>query len=217
MSAFKDLTGKRFGKLIVIERIGTAKSGHALWLCQCDCGNTKLISSNQLRLTKSCGCFQREMAREKSQNRIFDKKTKRSKCEDIRLHRIWTDMKKRCYNKNCKNAKTYYYRNIKVCDEWRYSFANFYNWAINNGYKDNLTIDRIDVNGNYEPINCRWTDIKTQNNNRTNNRIVFYDNKKMTLKQLAEMYKINYKKLSYYLNAYKDLDFAIKKAGTNGT
>ena len=87
-------------------------------------------------------------------------------------------MKDRCYNSNSKNYKNYGLRNIKVCIEWKNNFINFYDWAINNGYKDNLTIDRIDVNGDYEPSNCRWATVKQQQNNKRNNHVLCYKNEK---------------------------------------
>lgn len=214
MSAIKDLTNKKIGKLTIIERQGNAKSGHVLWLCRCNCGNEKLISSNQLRTTKSCGCLQKQMVKEKMCNRQFSKNKKEYHgMQKTRLYRCWQDMKKRCYNPNSKSSKSYMAKNISVCDEWKNSFLNFYNWSINNGYNVNLTIDRIDVYGNYEPSNCRWVDIKTQNNNRRNNKLVEFNNEKMTLKQYADKYSLNYKKLSYYFIKLNDLELASSKAG----
>lgn len=99
-------------------------------------------------------------------------------------------MKNRCYNPNFKKHQLYFDKGIKVCDEWKNNFMSFYNWSIQNGYKNNLTIDRIDVNGNYEPSNCRWVDYEVQNNNRSINRKIEYNGKNYSLKQLSEIYKI---------------------------
>ena len=155
---FKDLTGERFGMLTVIEYAGKDKNRHAMWKCKCDCGEIKTISSTALRDHKqeSCGC---------STNKFVihgEYKT--------RLHRIWMHMKDRCYNKNNEKYKHYGGRGISVCEQWRNSYVEFSEWAKANGYADDLTIDRIDTNGNYEPNNCRWVDYTTQNNNKRNNK-----------------------------------------------
>ena len=100
-------------------------------------------------------------------------------------------MKQRCYYEKHMHFKHYGGRGIRVCDEWKDDFQAFYDWALPNGYADNLTIDRIDVNGNYEPSNCRWADIITQENNRTNNRKFEYDGEVLTLSQIARKYGIS--------------------------
>lgn len=107
--------------------------------------------------------------------------------KNTRLYNIWKGMKQRCYNtSNLENIKNYKERNISVCDEWRDDFVNFYNWALENGYKDNLTIDRIDVNGNYEPNNCRWSDIKEQSRNKRNTIYIKIDDKEICLLDYLE-------------------------------
>lgn len=120
----------------------------------------------------------------------------------IRLYRIWSGMIQRCINVNLLEYKNYGERGIKVCKEWRESFQSFKEWAINNGYNDNLTIDRIDVNGNYEPSNCRWFTWKEQANNKRTNRFVIYKNKKYTVSQLADKFNIPYDKLYSRLFIY---------------
>lgn len=112
-----------------------------------------------------------------------------------RLYDIYTTMKQRCYNKNHKKYKHYGGRGIKVCSEWLESYSNFYEWAINNGYSDNLTLDRIDTNGNYEPNNCRWATQKEQQNNKRTNTNITYNGETHNLKQWAEIKGINYKAL----------------------
>ena len=109
-------------------------------------------------------------------------------------------MRERCYNKKHKSYENYGGRGIKVCDEWLESFVNFFEWAMQNGYQDNLTIDRIDNNGNYEPSNCRWVTYSEQANNKRNNRCYTYNGMTLTLKQWSERYHINYSALRDRLN-----------------
>lgn len=157
-----DMTGKKYGRLTAIECVGTNYRHSRIWLCSCDCGNTTIVDGSLLRKgnTKSCGCLNRE-------NHItHPNRTTHGMC-GTRIYRIWKAMKNRCYNENTRDYKKWYGVNgIKVCDEWKNDFSSFYSWAINNGYNDNLTIDRIDPNGNYEPNNCRWADLKTQAQNK---------------------------------------------------
>lgn len=110
---------------------------------------------------------------------------------NTRLYCIWVSMKQRCYNQNNKDFRKYGERGIKVCDDWKNNFISFYDWSINNGYQENLTIDRINNNGDYEPNNCRWTDIKTQSNNRRTNIMLEYRGKRQSLTQWANEYNIN--------------------------
>lgn len=159
----KDLAGKRFGRLVAIEYLGKSR-----WLCKCDCGNDTIVLSSALvhGSTESCGCLARELRIEGSRKSL----TTHGK-RYTRLYSVWASMKNRCYNPHEKSYRYYGGRGISICAEWLNDFAAFYEWAMSNGYDPNApkgkcTIDRIDVNGNYEPSNCRWVDMATQNKNR---------------------------------------------------
>ncbi len=180
----EDLTGKRFGRLTVLEFVPNEKA-KSYWKCRCDCGNIRIIQGTALKNgnTKSCGCYHSE---------VSAKRREKHKLTHTRLYSVWNRMKQRCYNSNDKCYKGYGARGIKVCDEWRQDFKAFYDWAIANKYKSGLSIDRIDVNGNYEPDNCRWVDMKTQARNRRNNVLVEYEGEMMTLGEIAEQINIPY-------------------------
>ena len=129
---------------------------------------------------------------------------------NTKIYNAWCGMKSRCYNANNKSYKNYGNRGIKVCEKWKNDFNEFYNWSIYNGYKENLTIDRIDNNGNYEPSNCRWVTTKEQNRNYSKNRFYYIDNKKYCIAEISEKYNINYRTLLYRLNNNYTLEEAIK-------
>lgn len=163
-SRCKDLLGQRRGKLTVIARAPNDKNRHARWLCRCDCGVEKIISSTALMSgQQSCGC-------EGSRATIGERSTIHGLYKS-RLYCIWHCMKDRCYRKG--NSKYYLYggRGIRVCDEWLNDFMVFYNWSMSNGYRDDLTLDRIDSDGNYEPSNCRWATYDEQNKNRKQRKL----------------------------------------------
>ena len=165
-----DLIGQRFGRLTVIGEYPSRKQRYVCWICKCDCGNdTKPIKGSDLRAgrTKSCGCLQKEAGQK---NMKTHGKTK------TRLYRIWCGMHTRCYNETRKCYKWYGGKGISICDEWKNNFASFENWAIHNGYGEKLTIDRIDANGNYEPLNCRWVtrseNARFANKNKKRNKVL---------------------------------------------
>ena len=173
MSAKKDLVGQKFSRWTVVECAGRNKYGQSLWRCKCDCGNEALVTGYDLRgnRSKSCGCLQKESA-SKSKTTHGESKTE--------LHRHWTAMKQRCLNPKSSTYYKYGKRGITICPEWIY-FESFKAWSISHGYKDGLSLDRINYNGNYEPSNCRWVDLKTQSNNRRNNHWISYKGKTQTI------------------------------------
>lgn len=196
MSKSNNLVGRKFGKLLVIKRVENNKHNQAMWECLCECGNRSFASSASLVSgnTKSCGCLRKEITQKRSQTH-----GKR----ESRLYTIWAGIKNRCYCKTASNYKYYGGRGITVCDEWLHDFQAFYDWAMANGYDDSLTIDRIDVNGNYEPSNCRWITQKAQMNNYSRNRLITYNGKTQTMSQWADELGIKYDTLESRLNRLK--------------
>lgn len=148
------------------------------WFCACDCGNTVTVYQQHLRRgdTKSCGCYRSENST-KIHTTHGETKT--------RLYKTWDIMRQRCFNPNDHAYRHYGARGISICEEWN-DFLVFKQWALENGYRDDLTIDRIDVYGNYEPSNCRWADLNTQANNKTTSHYLEYNGKKQTIAQWAK-------------------------------
>lgn len=165
-----DHKGERFGRLTVVSRaddyIAPNGKHHVRWLCKCDCGNETIVDVCQLveGKTKSCGCLKDEVL--SSGNTIHGGRYDR-------LYHVYSNMKNRCYNENADDYKYYGGRGIRICDEWLNSYLSFKEWAYAAGYDDTAekgecTIDRIDVDGNYEPLNCRWVSMDVQSKNRRN-------------------------------------------------
>ena len=192
-----NLIGQRFGRLVVIEEV-ERKGTNAQWLCKCDCGNEVKAITARLKNghVKSCGCLSREIT----------SKTKKTHGESkTKIYEVWCHMKARCYYPQTLNFHRWGGRGIRVCDDWKESFESFKNWAIENGYQDNLTLDRIDLNGNYEPQNCRWISRKEQSRNRSTNVVI---NGKC-LAEWAEIAGISLKLLHWRLKAGWDFEKAI--------
>lgn len=201
-----DLTGERYGKLIVlreVDRIYT-RTGKIIrrWECQCDCGKITTVRHGDLRSgrTLSCGCYN------------FEKESvvKTHGYSRTKLYGVYIKMKSRCENENDKSFSYYGGRGIKLCKEWNENPKSFIDWAKQNGYKDGLTIDRINVDGDYCPENCRWTDYETQavnqrirKDNKTGVKGVYKSGK-------SYIAQINRNGKREYLGSYKTLDDAIK-------
>lgn len=185
-----DLTGQTFGRLTVIapHDCGERK---IRYICQCSCGGIKIARADALTsgATKSCGCLKKEQDRANLTANHFHKQS------GTRLYTIWQGMKSRCNNKHDARYHRYGGRGITICDEWAKDFSAFYDWAINNGYSDNLTIDRIDNDGNYEPINCQWSTAKDQCNNRETNINITIGNSTRTLQEWCDIFVLDYKKI----------------------
>lgn len=174
MGKLIDMTGREFEECVVIKRSDKlSKDGKKIfWECECKCGNTFTARGSDIRSgnTKSCGCLVKKKAR--------TRKGAHGQ-RNSRIYTIWNNMKLRCYNKNQNNYFNYGGRGIKICDEWKNDFTTFYNWAIENGYSDELSIERINNDGDYEPSNCKWANLHEQARNKRNNRFLEHDGKKM--------------------------------------
>lgn len=183
----RDLTGMRFGHLFVSKHLGRGPSNKHIYECLCDCGNIIVVTAERLTggYKTSCGCA------------TIYKLGCRNNESGTRLYRIWVDMKFRCDKGDKYYDKHYVERGIKVCDEWRNSYDAFKEWALANGYTDELTIDRIDNYSDYCPENCRWVTMAEQNKNRTNNRNIEYHGVTKTLAEWSRDLGLNYWTLIY--------------------
>lgn len=203
MREFQDLTGQKFGRLTVIKRDKNDNRGQTRWLCQCQCGNLKIVRANHLKSgkIKSCGCYNIEILKKRSKTHGLIK---------TRIYSIWNRMKQRCTNPNNSAYKNYGGRGITICQEWIDDFLNFYNWAIANGYRDDLSIDRINNNKGYYPENCKWATKKQQARNRRNNHLITYNGETHCISEWAEIFNINEKLLAERLRTGYKFETAIK-------
>lgn len=197
---FIDLTGKKIGRLTVLSL--NSKGKRTYWNCVCDCGKNKIIDGQHLRSKKtiSCGCFSIER---------FTKFSQTHSKSHTRIYNIWCGIKTRCFDKHCKSYKNYGGRGITICDEWKNDFMSFYNWSMENGYREDLTIDRINNDGNYEPSNCRWANKYTQSNNTRRNVIIDFEGEKYSAKQFCSLLNINYIKFLYGFHKLNNVNEAI--------
>ena len=194
-----DLLGKTFGRLKVI----SYKSGY--WKCSCSCGNITHVKTSSLvsGRTQSCGCLQKE--------RAIAACTKHGGT-NTRLYSIWRNMKCRCSCPTASKYEIYGGKGISVCPDWK-RFEGFRDWALLHGYSDDLSIDRINSNGNYCPENCRWVSYKVQANNTSQNHIISFCGKSMDISEWAEYLGFSYKVLSERIRR----GWSIKRAFTTST
>lgn len=179
-----DETGNIYGRLTVIKRVESRMIG-AHWLCQCECGNTKIVKGSNLRTgdIQSCGCWNSERASKAAkENNTTHGLSKHG------LYQIWHGMKKRCLCKTDPGYRNYGGRGIAICDEWMNDVQAFIQWAISSGYRKGLTIDRKDNNGSYSPENCRWATIKQQSRNTRNTIMVTYKGMIMSFPDFVDMF-----------------------------
>lgn len=195
-----DISKKRFGRLVAIKPIGKNHKGNYVWLCKCDCGKETNVPVSYLTKgsTTSCGCYRNELSRKKL--------LKHGLC-NTRIYEIWWGIVQRCKDKNSRNYKNYGAKGITLCEEWG-KFIPFYEWAILNGYKDDLTIERIDNSQGYYPDNCCW---KTAKEHRSTNVFYVVNGEKLTIAEISEKYGVNYQCLHKRLRKYK---WSIEKAIT---
>lgn len=186
----QDYIGHRFGMLVVEEIVGKGSHNKTLLRCKCDCGGEKIIAFGNLNTghSNSCGCLEK-----KNYERLGNLNKTHGESK-TRLYKEWKGIFTRCYNKNRAKYKDYGGRGIKVADEWN-DFLNFKEWALLNGYNDTLTIDRIDVDGNYEPSNCRWATLKEQARNKRITLYATYNGVTKPLLTWAEELNLRYKTL----------------------
>jgi hypothetical protein len=182
-----DVIGEKYGRWLIVREVPNQVQKSYYCTCECGSGKDRVITFSDLKRgnTKSCGCYHKEVVKETS---------KKHGLRGHRLYSIWASMKTRCYNENSSGYKNYGGRGIIICDEWINEddgFINFYNWAMNNGYSSELTLDRENVNGNYEPSNCRWSDRVTQANNTRVTKYVEINGEIKTPKEWREIYNLS--------------------------
>ena len=196
-----DLTGLRFGKLVVLRRAENRK-GRVCWECECECGRKLVTRGDNLTSgrTQSCGCYNR--ARSSSAHTRHGE-------SDTRIYNIWRKMKSRCATKIGRTFKDYGGRGITVCQEWLDSFEAFRDWALENGYRDDLTIDRKNNDGDYCPENCRWITNQEQQNNRRDNHLLEYKGETHTITEWARKQGISENALVHRIQRGWDIERAL--------
>lgn len=182
-----DLTGMVFGSLCVIEFSHTY-NGHSYWLCSCECGESTIARGSHLKTgnISSCGCKKGNITHRESGTRLYN---------------VWSQMWGRCTNPNANAYRCYGGRGISVCEEWK-RYEVFRDWALSHGYAPNLSIDRKDNDGNYNPDNCRWTTALEQANNTRRTRFLEMDGRVLSVSEWARQLGINQSTLSMRLNKY---------------
>lgn len=186
-----EMIGKKFNRLTVLERKYDPKHRRTKFICRCECGSKAIVDRQKILSghTRSCGCLQKERAAEA---KFIHGASLSDGSQEHRLYKLWSAMRERCRCPNNQAYKNYGGRKIKVCKEWG-DYLTFRKWALNNGYKPGLTLDRINNNGDYEPTNCRWTTRRVQNLNRRNTLYLTYKGKTLPMTAWAEKTDIDYK------------------------
>ena len=198
-----DFTNKRFGKIVCVKPLRVNNHKEVVWLCKCDCGNFCEKSSGAFKnISKiaSCGC----MKGKKPHMTNLELKNYKP------IHECYVNMKTRCYNPNYELYSRYGGRGIKVCDEWKDNFKEFYNWTIN-GWKKGLTLDRINNDDDYKPDNCRWVDRIEQANNRHTNYLIKYKGRIKTMAQWSRILKIDYSFIQIRMYKNKTMEEVVKE------
>lgn len=193
MATIKDLTGQKFGRLTVVQLTDT-HGGHAYWLCECDCGGTKIVRGSHLKTgnVTTCGCRKGRITHGESRSRLYP---------------VWSNMRSRCNNPKNREYHRYGGRGIEVCDKWLNDFQAFYDWAMMNGYDEtaprgHCTLDRINNDGNYCPENCRWTTARVQANNTRRTRFIELNGERHSVTEWARRLGVNQSTLNMRLNKY---------------
>lgn len=213
MGRFQDLSGQKFGMLEIICRVPNKSRGHTRWYALCDCGNASTPSTNSLRTgnTKSCGCMRNAKNRQRAGGAT---RTHGLRRKEKKLYSVWNGMKQRCTNPNNEKYPRYGGRGIAVCGEWESDFYSFYRWMMDNGYKQGLTIDRIDNDGDYSPSNCRTATQSEQQHNTSRSVLTVDDvyvirlmsNEGMGITSIAKMFNVSLSTIGniIYGNAWKN-------------
>lgn len=205
---FKDRTNQRYGRLVVQREVQAQRADKIAWLCLCDCGKEVVVVSGDLSSnhTKSCGCHKSDLTKARNVSMATHGMTHTAEFES------WNSMKDRCYNCNTAGFKHYGGRGIFVCDRWLHSFEAFHA-DMGNKPSRRHTLDRIDTNGNYEPLNCRWALPKQQQRNRRNNRRFQFRGRELCLAEIAEETKRDY----YLLHNRLRRGWSIERAVSQST
>lgn len=212
MSKHADITGQRFGKLVVIREVPRDQIQKRSWECLCDCGKTVFLETGNLTTgnTKSCGCLRLESVRESGlKRRKYHGNYKGSR---PRLYNTWINMNRRCHNPEFVDYPRWGGRGVTVCDEWRHDFQAFLTWAESNGWAEGLTLDRIDNDGPYSPENCRWATRYEQANNKRDTLMFEYEGELHSLAEWARLYNLEYESLMYKVKQGTSFGVALNTA-----
>lgn len=193
-----DITGKKYGRITALRIDGRNKAGEIMWRCACDCGAETTIASRSLRSgnTTSCGCYKRMMAK---------KRLEKHGMSHTHIYQVWCSMKGRCLRSSSKDYPYYGGRGITVCDEWK-CFDAFYEWAMEAGYKDGLSIERVNVNDGYHPANCTWIRVEKQSENRRNTLKAEYNGEIKRVKEWSRLLGLNYNTVRAYIRQGKNME-----------